>query len=140
MIPLKDARKILSELQKLFIVETQEVPKIAVKMRIGVSSSSEYHLWQVDLARVYNTQLTGVYKTLGNIIHRRALEVEKRKVVLEREERSLEAGGGRERLQGKDQEDLEELDGILKKLWLAETRSEVVAFILRDLPGWPGRT
>ncbi|RSH81385.1 RNA polymerase III subunit C82 [Saitozyma podzolica] len=136
MLPLREARKILSELQKMSIVETQEVPKTAAKMRTGLPSSAEYHLWQVDLPRVYNALLASVYKTIANAIQRKSAEVEKRKLVLDREARSMGVGG-RDRLQQKDQEDLAELDGIVKKLTIAAARSELVVFILRDLPGWP---
>jgi DNA-directed RNA polymerase III subunit RPC3 len=39
----------------------------------------------------------------------------------------------------KDQEDLADLDDVVRKLALAEARCEMVVFILRDLPGWPTR-
>jgi len=138
MIPLRDARFFLSELQKLSLVETQEVPKSSGKSRTGLTAQGEYHLWSVNLPRVYNLLLVSVYKTLGNTLQRKAGEMEKRKQVLAREERAV-AQGGRELLQGKDQEDLAELDDVLRKLTLAEARSEMVVFILRDLPGWPGQ-
>ncbi|KAK4684578.1 DNA-directed RNA polymerase III subunit RPC3, partial [Tremellales sp. Uapishka_1] len=136
MIPLKEARTILSQLQKLSLVETQEVPRTAAKSRPGFSAS-EFHLWQVDIAKVYGFLLSGVYKTLGNILQRKATELEKRKAVMERLARVEKAGKDREILSGKDQDDLRELDDIVKKLTLAEARTEVVVMILRDLPGGP---
>ncbi|WVQ99827.1 hypothetical protein IAU59_006970 [Kwoniella sp. CBS 9459] len=139
MLPLKEARMQLAELQKLSLVETQEVPKTAAKSRAGLPPSAEYHLWAVDLPRVYGVLLTNVYKTLGNILQRKAKEIEKKKVVLARETRVENHEGGRGLLQLKDQEDLLELDDALNKLTLAETRSDLVVFILRDLPGWPGQ-
>lgn len=139
MIPLRDARYFLSELQKLSLVETTEVPKFTGKSRTGLTAQGEYHLWSVDLPRVYNPLIASVYKTLGNILQRKASEIEKKKLVLAREERSKGQGQGREILQGKDQEDLAELDDMLRKLTLAEARSEMVVFILRDLPGNPGQ-
>lgn len=135
MISLKDARKTLADLQKLSVVELQEVPKTGAKLRTGLPSSAEYHLWQVDLARVHNTLLAAVYKSIGNLLQRQAAEVEKRTIVLEREEKSASVGHGRERLQQKDQDELAELDEYRKKLMLAMTRSDMVAFVLRDLPG-----
>ncbi|KAK8854944.1 hypothetical protein IAR55_003683 [Kwoniella newhampshirensis] len=139
MVPLKEARRLLAELQRLSLVETQEVPKTGAKSRMGLPSSMEYHLWAVDLPRVYGVLLTGVYKTLGNVMQRKAKEVERRKLPLAREARVLGQEGGRGLLQLKDQEDLADLDDALNKLSLAETRSELVVFILRDLPGWPGQ-
>jgi DNA-directed RNA polymerase III subunit RPC3 len=85
---------------------------------------------------VYNALLASVYKTIANATQRKSAEVDKRKLVLDREARSMGVGG-RDRLQQKDQEDLAELDGIVKKLTIAAARSELVVFILRDLPGWP---
>ncbi|WVR07357.1 hypothetical protein IAU60_004398 [Kwoniella sp. DSM 27419] len=139
MLPLKDARTHLAELQKLSLVETQEVPKTAAKSRAGLPPSAEYHLWAMDRPRVYGVLLTNVYKTLGNILQRKAKEIDRKKIVLAREARTEGHDGGRGLLQLKDQEDLMELDDAMNKLTLAETRSELVVFILRDLPGWPGQ-
>ncbi|WWC63066.1 uncharacterized protein I303_105665 [Kwoniella dejecticola CBS 10117] len=138
MLPLKDARAHLANLQRLSLVETQEVPKTAAKSRMGLPSSAEYHLWAMDETRVYETLLTNVYKALGNILQRKAKEIEDKRIVLARENKAEELGSDRSMLSGKDQEDLMELDDYLKKLSLAEMRSEVVVFILRDLPGAPG--
>ncbi|WWC90893.1 uncharacterized protein L201_005830 [Kwoniella dendrophila CBS 6074] len=139
MLPLKDARVHLADLQRLSLLETQEVPKTAAKSRMGLPSSAEYHLWAMDEARVYGVLLTNVYKTLGNILQRKSKEIEKKSIVLARENRVENLQGGRGLLQLKDQEDLLELDDYLKKLSLAELRSEIVVFILRDLPGSPSQ-
>lgn len=139
MLPLKDARVHLADLQRLSLLETQEVPKTAAKSRMGLPSSAEYHLWAMDEARVYGVLLTNVYKTLGNILQRKSKELEKKSIVLARENRVENLEGGRGLLQLKDQEDLLELDDYLKKLSLAELRSEIVVFILRDLPGSPSQ-
>jgi DNA-directed RNA polymerase III subunit RPC3 len=134
MIQLKDARHFLAELQKLSLIETQEVPKTATKSRMGLPSSSEWHLWQIDLARVYNTLLQSVYKTLGNIVQRREAEVEGKEHVIIREK----VAGERERLPRKDVDELVELDDVRHKMGLAQLRSEMVVFLLRDMPGFPG--
>lgn len=134
MIPLREARFILAELQKLSLVETQEMPRNATKGPL----SKDPHLWSIDLARAYTYLLSSVYKTLGNIIYRKQTEVDSKKVVLARER----AAGGptaRDRMADKDKDDLRLLDEALRKLTLGEGRSEQVVFILRDLPGWPGR-
>ncbi len=138
MIPLKEARQILSSLQTMSLVETQEVPRTAAKARPGFSVG-EYHLWQVDLAKVYGFLLSGIYKTLANILQRKAKELEKKRIVSERLRRVKDIGG-KERLPQKDQEDLAELDDTLRKLTLAEARTELIVMILRDLPGGPGQT
>jgi DNA-directed RNA polymerase III subunit RPC3 len=134
MIQLKDARHFLAELQKLSLIETQEVPKTAAKSRMGLPSSSEWHLWQIDLARVYNTLLQAVYKTLGNIVQRREAEVASKHSVIIKEK----VAGDRQRLPRKEVEDLVELDDVRNKMGLAELRSEMVVFLLRDMPGFPG--
>lgn len=139
MLPLKDARRLLSQLQKLSLVEPTEVPKSANKGRINGPSAAEYHLWSVDLPRIYNTLLSNVYKTIANTIQRRAMEVEKRNVVLEREAKATKMAGGSARglLQAKDQNDLGSLEESVRKMVVGQERSDLVAFILRDLPGWP---
>jgi DNA-directed RNA polymerase III subunit RPC3 len=101
---------------------------------MGLPSSSEWHLWQIDLARVYNTLLQSVYKTLGNIVQRREAEVEGKEHVIIREK----VAGERERLPRKDVDELVELDDVRHKMGLAELRSEMVVFLLRDMPGFPG--
>lgn len=138
MLPLKDARIHLARLQKLNLVETTEVPKSGAKMRINMPSAAEYHLWSVDLPRVYNSLLSNIYKTIGNTIQRRAAEVEKRTTLLEREAKAVRLGG-RALLQTKDQNDLGSLEESVKKLVTGQERSDLVAFILRDLPGWPAK-
>jgi DNA-directed RNA polymerase III subunit RPC3 len=47
--------------------------------------------------------------------------------------------GERERLPRKDVDELVELDDTRKKLALAEVRSEMVVFLMRDMPGFPGQ-
>lgn len=139
MLPLKDARILLSRLQKLSLVETTEVPKSGAKVRINVSVA-EYHLWSVDLPRVYNSLLSNIYKTIANTIQRRTAEIDKRVTVLEREAKAAKMSGGgvaRQLLQAKDQNDLGSLEESVKKLIVGQERSDMVSFILRDLPGWP---
>jgi DNA-directed RNA polymerase III subunit RPC3 len=101
---------------------------------MGLPSSSEWHLWQIDLARVYNTLLQAVYKTLGNIVQRREAEVASKQSVIIKEK----VAGDRQRLPRKEVEDLVELDDVRNKMGLAELRSEMVVFLLRDMPGFPG--
>lgn len=165
MLSLKDARILLARLQKLSLVETTEVPKTGAKLRINMpTGGSEYHLWSVDLPRVYNNLLSSIYKTMANTLERRAAELNKKSVVLEKESRAAKtaqamslaaslgeggeetmgapgAGGldARGLLQRKDQDDLAALDGYVRKLILGQQRSDLVAFILKDLPGWPAK-
>ena len=136
MIPLRDARVILSQLQRLSLVENQAVPKTAGKSRTPLAAQGDFHLWTVDMPRVYGLLLATLYKTLGNILQRQAMEIEKKSLVLAREGRTARQGG-REMLAGKDQEDLADLDDTLRKLTVARVRSEMVVFLLRDLPDVP---
>jgi DNA-directed RNA polymerase III subunit RPC3 len=139
MLPLKDVRSCLASLQRLGIIETQEVPKgnHNAKVRAAMGASGEFHFWSLDLARAYQVLLESVYKTLANILQRKAAEMDKYTAVRAREERV----GGRSMRGGlgaKDQEELRDFDDMVRKMTLAEARCELVVFILRDLPGLPG--
>jgi DNA-directed RNA polymerase III subunit RPC3 len=137
MMQLKDVRSNLANLQRLGILETQEVPKGPqnAKVRAALGAAGEVHFWSLDQSRAYQILLESVYKTLGNILQRRAVEIERFVAVRAREER---VGGRREVLGQRDQDELKEWDDVCRKLGLAEARCEVVVFILRDLPGGPG--
>ena len=136
MIPLKEARIALAELQKMSLIETSEIPKSVNQKRTNLTATSEHHRWGMDLPRAYNAMLASVYKTLGNILQRRASEYTRRQASIDREGAAMRLGG-RDVLIQKDQDELKELDDVVKKLTLAEERCELVVFIIRDLPGWP---
>lgn len=133
MMELKDCRAILSELAGLCLIETQDVPRTAARSRLGPGQA--YHLWQVDVRKVYSFLITTMYKTLGNILQRQEEEIANRQAVLDKMQRSDVAG--REMLLQREQTELEELDRALEKLRLAEMRTELNVMILRDLPGGP---
>ncbi|ORX38677.1 hypothetical protein BD324DRAFT_376444 [Kockovaella imperatae] len=138
MIPLKEARIALAELQKMSLIETSEIPKSLNAKRANLTATSEHHRWGMDLPRAYNAMLANVYKTLGNILQRRASEYARREAAVIREAAATAMHrGGRDVLMQKDQEELKELDDVVRKLTLAEERCEMVVFIIRDLPGWP---
>ena len=139
MIPLREARVAMAELQQMSLIETSEIPKNPLLKRQTMTAASEHHHWAMDLPRAYNVLLTSVYKTMGNILQRQASEREKRKGAIAREEQAIAKGADRTVLLAKDQEDLAELDDAVRKLTLAQARCEMVVFILRDLPGWPTR-
>ena len=139
MMPLKEARVALADLQRMSLIETSEIPKNIGLRRQTMTAASEHHHWGIDLPRAYNVLLASVYKTVGNIVQRRTAEREKRKAAMAREEQAYSKGANRSVLLAKDQEELAELDDVVMKLDLAEARCEMVIFILRDLPGWPTR-
>jgi DNA-directed RNA polymerase III subunit RPC3 len=137
MIPLREARQILSELQKLSLIDIQEVPKTAAKGR-SPFPGADYHLWGIDLRKAYGFLLSGVYKTLANLVQRHAREVERRAVLLAKIDRPDLIAEGIDinaALSVKDQADLAELNNAQTMLALAETRTELVVMMLRDLPG-----
>ncbi|KAL1407341.1 RNA polymerase III subunit C82 [Vanrija albida] len=134
MIPLREARHILSELQKLSLIEIQEVPKTAAKGR-NMFPGSDYHLWGIDLRKAYGFLLSGVYKTLANIVQRRSREMERRAGLLAKLDRPDLQGAIEQYLNAKDQTDLAELNNATTMLSLAETRTDLVVMMLRDLPG-----
>lgn len=137
MIPLREARQILSELQKLSLIDIQEVPKTAAKGR-SPFPGADYHLWGIDLRKAYGFLLAGLYKTLGNIIQRQAKEVDRRAALLAKIDRPDLIAEGVDiaaYLSAKDQADLAELNNAQTMLSLAETRTELVVMMLRDLPG-----
>jgi DNA-directed RNA polymerase III subunit RPC3 len=137
MIPLREARQILSELQKLSLIDIQEVPKTAAKGR-SPFPGADYHLWGIDLRKAYGFLLSGVYKTLGNLVQRHAKEVDRRAALLAKIDRPDLVAEGVDvtsYLSPKDQADLAELNNAQTMLGLAETRAELVVVMLRDLPG-----
>nr|WRH23598.1 DNA-directed RNA polymerase III subunit RPC3 [Naematelia aurantialba] len=142
LVSLKQLRTILPELQKLNLIETHDIPKTAggkaARPLAGVPiSAGEHHYWHLDLARAYAVLLAGLYKTLGNLIHRRETEVAKSRPALLREAKVLSMGHGHEQLGERDKRELEELEDKRRKLDLAIARTEGVVFVMRDLPGWP---
>lgn len=135
MIPLREARHILSELQKLSLIDIQEVPKTAAKGR-NMFPGNDFHLWSIDLRKAYGFLLSGVYKTAANVMQRRQHELEKRSVLLEKLERDdYTPEQVVEYLSAKDRQDYDELNNALQMLSLAETRTDLIVMMLRDLPG-----
>lgn len=136
MLSLQVTRSTLTQLQSLGFIEIQEIPKIPPKhLKRLIIGLKEQHVWSIDLPRVYGQILATAYKTMGNILQRKAVEIEKRRMAVARHNRAVDQGLRAEVLLPKDQEDLRELDDVLRKLTLAEMREELVIFILRDLPG-----
>jgi DNA-directed RNA polymerase III subunit RPC3 len=138
-MPLKEVRMHLAHLQSMSLIETSEIPKNPGLKKQTMTAASEHHHWGIDLPRAYNVLVASVYKTLGNILQRRSSEKERRKAALAREQQAFARGLDRSVMTAKDQEDLADLDDVVRKLALAEARCEMVVFILRDLPGWPTR-
>lgn len=135
MIPLREARHILSELQKLSLIDIQEVPKTAAKNR-SQFPGADYHLWGIDLRKAYGFLLSGVYKTTANLVQRRAKEIERRTGLLAKIDRpDLQGQDLTIYLSAKDQQDYADLQNAMTMLSLAETRTDMVVMMLRDLPG-----
>lgn len=135
MIPLREARHILSELQKLSLIDIQEVPKTAAKNR-SQFPGADYHLWGIDLRKAYGFLLSGVYKTTANIVQRRQKELERRAGLLAKIDRpDLRGLDVNQFLSAKDQQDYAGLQNALTMLSLAEARTDLVVMMLRDLPG-----
>lgn len=135
MIPLREARHILSELQKLALIDIQEVPKTAVKAR-NAFPGSDHLFWCINLRKAYGFLLSGVYKTIGNTVQRRAHELEKRHALLAKLDRpDLQGIDVTAYLSAKDQTDYADLQNALVMLSLAEARTDLVVMMLRDLPG-----
>jgi DNA-directed RNA polymerase III subunit RPC3 len=92
--------------------------------------------WYIDLSRTYGSLLASMYKTLANLAQRRAAEVEKRRALLERANRT-DVKENQELLSERDRKELRELTSVLGRITLAEMRTEMNVFVLRDLPGGP---
>ena len=137
MMPLREVRTSLAALQVMHLVEPSHISKFPQAKRQLMTSTSEHHMWSIDIPRAYNGLLTNTYKVMANIIQRQMSEKKKREGALGREEFAKKRGLTRDVLSTKDKEDLDELDDILRKLRLAENRCEMTIFVLRDLPGWP---
>jgi DNA-directed RNA polymerase III subunit RPC3 len=132
-----DARTHLSALQRLSLVEPQEVPKTAAKVRTGLPATAEYHLWTIDLARAYNTLLASFYKSIANGLERVAKLLHGKRELLLRVREARQAHRIH-KLQAKDQQDLATLYEHRRKLTVAHHRIGILLFVLRDMPGWPG--
>ena len=137
LLSFTSARTHLSALQRLSLVEPQEVPKTAAKMRTGLPATAEYHLWTIDLARAYNTLLASFYKAIANALERGDKVLADKSQLLHSLQKARQARRVH-KLQPKDQQDLAEVYEQRRKLTLALQRVGMLTFVLRDLPGWPG--
>ncbi|ORY35369.1 hypothetical protein BCR39DRAFT_509119 [Naematelia encephala] len=142
LVSLKQLRTILPELQKLNLIETHDIPKNAggkaARPLAGVpSSTGENHYWHLDLARAYAVLVAGLYKTLGNLVQRREMEMAKSRPALLREAKVMSTGLGHAALGERDKRELDELGDKRRKIDLAIARTDGVVFVMRDMPGWP---
>ncbi|KAL7423505.1 RNA polymerase III subunit C82 [Cryptotrichosporon argae] len=136
MVPLRDARSTLSDLQKLSLIDIQEVPKTA-QTKGPRFATSDFHLWRYDAPKAHAVLLANTYKTLANVLQRRAAELDARHVVLARAERP-DLAGMLDLLSQKDRDDVEDVQNVVRMLALVEARTEHVVMLLRDLPGGVG--
>lgn len=158
MLAPKDVRVITAALSASSLLELQEVPRSADR-----APSRTFYLWHVDLARAYAAMISHLYKTMANLIQRKAAELEKKRGLVERRNRVDVRESGGELLGEVDKKEGKELDDKLLKLTLAEMRTgawpllaysgsflslaysqghppvptDMNVFILRDLPGGP---
>lgn len=131
MLRLNDVRGILGHLHESNIVELQQISRGADR-----NVQRMIFLWGVDLTRATTSLLSMLYKTLANLGQRRAAELVKRKDLLDKSNRT-DVKSNPELLSDREKQDLKELYEALDKITVAELRTEMNVFILRDLPGGP---
>lgn len=137
MLAPKDVRVITAALSASSLLELQEVPRSADR-----APSRTFYLWHVDLARAYAAMVSHLYKTMANLIQRKAAELEKKRALVDRRNRVDVRESGGALLGELDKKEGRELDDKLAKLTLAEMRtgaSRPLPFPARSFRRWPRR-
>jgi DNA-directed RNA polymerase III subunit RPC3 len=132
MLSPQSIRQITATLSSSSLLELQEVPKSADRQ-----PSRTFYLWHVDLARAYTALISHLYKTLANLLQRKQKEVDERRMLVEKRNRSDVVESGGELMGREEKEELERMEQVVRRLTLAEQRTDLNIFVLRDLPGGP---
>ncbi len=134
LLKLSDVRTLLARLHEANIIELQQIPR-------GTERAAQRMIffWHIDLSRTYGSLLSSFYKTLANLAQRRAAELERRQALLDRANRT-DVKNDLSLLSERDRKELGEMHEVLVQIALAEMRTELNVFVLRDLPGGPPST
>ena len=122
----KVVRQLLYKMFQIGMVFIQDVPKSQ-----DHSAARTTYLWFVDLNRSCDILLQKLYQAMLNMKLRRHAELEKRRILLQKTQRTDIQSGEAQLNQG-ELAKLKELDTVLKKLFVSETRLDKLVMKLRD--------
>ncbi|GAA6043271.1 hypothetical protein JCM8097_003026 [Rhodosporidiobolus ruineniae] len=130
-LSVKDAREVLGRLSSSGFIEPQEVPRSADR-----NPSRTLYLWFVDFNKVTSSLVDHFYKALGNVQAQRQEQLEKRRGLVEKRERT-DVRENEALLTARDRESIHELDQTLEALAVAEQRIDEQLFVLREFDPEP---
>ncbi|CAO3581394.1 unnamed protein product [Absidia cylindrospora] len=126
MLPPKDTREKLAQLNLHGFVEIQEVPKSADR-----APGRSFHLWYVPLEKCYKELLVDVYRVIGNLQQRKKEELSLRARLLEKLNRQ-DVKENMDLLSDGDKANLANMNKVLQRLETSKNRLDAMVMILRD--------
>lgn len=123
---MKEAREVLARLSNARLIEPQEVPRSADR-----APSRTLYLWFVDFNRTVTSLVSHHYKALANLQAQRLEQLEKKKGLVEKRERT-DVREDQALLTRRDREEGADLDWKMEALATAEMRIDKQLFILRE--------
>ncbi|GAA5832261.1 hypothetical protein JCM5353_005685 [Sporobolomyces roseus] len=125
-LSVKEAREVLARLSNARLIEPQEVPRSADR-----APSRTLYLWFVDFNRTVTSLVSHHYKALANLQAQRLEQLEKKKGLVEKRERT-DVREDQALLTRRDREEGADLDWKMEALATAEMRIDKQLFILRE--------
>jgi len=125
-LSVKEAREVIGRLSASAFIEAQEVPRSADR-----APSRTFFLWGVHYEAVIDTLIAHHYKALANLQAQKKYQLEQRKGLVEKRERTDVREDPAKYLTKRDKEGLEELDKVLEALTVAEMRLDGDLSVLR---------
>ncbi|KAI8081289.1 RNA polymerase III subunit RPC82-domain-containing protein [Halteromyces radiatus] len=126
MLPPKDTREKLAQLNLHGFVEIQEVPKSADR-----APGRSFHLWYVPLEKCYEELLVDIYRVIGNLQQRKKEELALRERLLEKLNRQ-DVKENMDLLSDGDKANMENMEKVLQRLETSKNRLDAMVMILRD--------
>ncbi|KAI8074564.1 hypothetical protein BC940DRAFT_230913 [Gongronella butleri] len=126
MLPPKDTREKLGQLQLQGFVDIQEVPKSADR-----TPGRSFHLWYISLDKCYEQLLTDVYRTIANLQQRKKHELNQRSALLQKLDRE-DVRKNFDLLSDHDKAQLDHMNKLIERLETSKTRLDTMIMILRD--------
>lgn len=116
----------LAKLSEARLIEPQEVPRSADR-----APSRTLYLWYVDFNRTVTSLIAHHYKALANVQAQRSEQLERKKGLVEKRERT-DVRENQALLSRRDQEESADLDWKMEALATAEMRIDKQLFVLRE--------
>ncbi|GAA6064678.1 hypothetical protein JCM10212_006174 [Sporobolomyces blumeae] len=125
-LSVKEAREILGRLSAARLIEPQEIPRSADR-----APSRTLYLWFVDFNRTVTSLIAHHYKALANLEAQRAHQLELKKGLVEKRERT-DVRENAALLSRRDREEGDDLDWKMEAIATAEMRLDRQLFVLRE--------